>query len=68
MKVLTAADLLADVEFVDYWDAKSSLSISPLNLLADVEFVDYWHSEFWLDDTDYSVASDNWNEDVLLEA
>jgi hypothetical protein len=67
MKVLTAADLLADVEFVDYWDAKSLPSTSPLNLLTDIEFIDYWDSEFWLNDADSSVTLDNLDTDIFLE-
>ena len=67
MKVLTAADLLADVEFVDYWDAKSLPSTSPLNLLIDIEFIDYWDSEFWLNEADSSVALDDLDTDIFLE-
>jgi hypothetical protein len=67
MKVLTAADLLADVEFVDYWDAKSLANPSSLNLLSEIQFVDYWDSEFWLHDSDDSVAIDDLNMDVILE-
>ncbi len=68
MKVLTAADLLADVEFVDYWDAKSLANTSSLNLLSDIQFIDYWDSEFWLNDADSSVALDELNTDIFLEA
>lgn len=68
MKVLTAADLLADVEFVDYWDAKSLAPTSSLNVLSDIQFIDYWDSEFWLNDAEFSVVLDEFNADIFLEA
>ncbi|HEY9605907.1 MAG TPA: hypothetical protein V6C85_30150 [Allocoleopsis sp.] len=68
MKILTAADLLADVEFVDYWDAKSLANPSSLNLLSDIQFIDYWDSEVWLNDADSTISLDDLNTDIFLEA
>jgi hypothetical protein len=67
MKVLTTADLLADIEFVDYWDAKLLSNDSSLTLLEDIQFIDYWDAEFCLNDADPSASLDNWNDDILSE-
>ena len=40
-------DLLADIQFIDYWDANFFLNEKKLDLLADIQFIDYWDTEFF---------------------
>lgn len=64
MKVLKKSDFLADIQFIDYWDANSLLNDKAADFLADIQFVDYWDSGFFLKKSNSGVSLNNWKEDA----
>jgi hypothetical protein len=40
-------DVLADIQFIDYWDASFLLNEKNIDLLADIQFIDYWDTDFF---------------------
>jgi hypothetical protein len=55
MTVLTTLDLLADVQFIDYWDAQFSLPGSKTDI-----FLDDWEADVLPNDSDIDISLDDW--------
>lgn len=64
MKLLKQTDFLADIQFIDYWDANSLLNDKAVDFLADIHFVDYWDSDFFLKKSKSGISLNNWKDDV----
>ncbi len=64
MRLLKKTDFLADIQFIDYWDAKSLLNDKTVNFVADIEFVDYWDTEFFLNKSKSGIFLNSWEADV----
>jgi hypothetical protein len=78
MSVLSTVDFLADIQFVDYWDAEFLLKDTAVDscldtqflvesFLSDIQFIDYWDAEFSLKDLDVDTASNDWEAAVSLD-
>ena len=61
MKLLNKYDFLADIQFIDYWEANSLLNDKAVAFIADIQFVDYWDTEFFLKKSKYDGSLNNWN-------
>lgn len=64
MKVLKKSDFLADIQFIDYWEANSLLNDKAVDFIADIQFVDYWDSDFFLKESQSGVSLNNSKDDA----
>ena len=64
MKLLNSTDFLADIQFIDYWDANSLSNDKAADFLADIQFVDYWDTGFFLKKSKSGVSLNNRKADV----
>ena len=64
MKLFKKTDFLAEIQFIDYWDAKLLLNDKAVDFLGDIQFVDYWDTDFFFNKSNSGVSLNNWNADV----